>query len=85
MAEGFTLAEHMGRTYPSLFTYKCETCNGAGTMTCPHCQGYKVQMATAHNGFRLSQSTAVGKYVSLSRDDQVDACVSLMLDSSSRI
>ena len=61
LAEGFTLVEHMGRTYPQLFVYKCTHCNGAGTVTCPHCDGFKVKRATSHNGFRLSEQTPVGR------------------------
>jgi hypothetical protein len=61
VAEGFTLVEHMGRTYPQLFVYKCDHCNGAGTITCPHCKGFKVKKATSHNGFRLSDQTDIGR------------------------
>ena len=63
VAEGFTLVEHMGRTYPQLFVYKCDHCNGAGTVTCPHCNGLKVKKATSHNGFRLSDQTDIGRCV----------------------
>jgi hypothetical protein len=45
LAEGFTFMEHFCRTYPDLFTHKCEYCNGSGCMTCPRCQGYKDKAA----------------------------------------
>ena len=41
LAEGVTFADHFWRTYPSLFLHKCEACNGAGSVICPHCRGYK--------------------------------------------
>jgi hypothetical protein len=37
------MMEHFGRSYHLLFLHKCQHCNGAGTVTCPHCRGYKVR------------------------------------------
>ena len=59
--------EHFGRTYPQLMMHKCQHCNGAGTVICPHCQGYKVKKAASYNGFRLSEQTAVGRCVGVRR------------------
>ncbi|GAX79933.1 hypothetical protein CEUSTIGMA_g7373.t1 [Chlamydomonas eustigma] len=74
VAEGFTLLEHMGRTYPKLFVYKCQSCNGAGTKTCPHCHGFKIKKATSHNGFRLSEETTVGRLLSTAGTQECDQC-----------
>jgi hypothetical protein len=38
-----TFADHFVRTYPTLFLHKCNHCNGAGTVICPHCKGYKLR------------------------------------------
>lgn len=59
LAEGLTIADHFGRTYPHLFLHKCTTCNGAGSMICQQCKGYKLK-AGARGGsgigsFRLSE------------------------------
>lgn len=59
-AEGYVFMEHFGRTYPTIFMHKCQHCKGAGTVTCPHCNGYKVKRANPHT-FRLSEQTTVGK------------------------
>lgn len=47
LAEGLTFADHFWRTYPSLFLHKCEACNGAGSVICPSCKGYKLRSAAA--------------------------------------
>lgn len=41
LAQGYTFVEHFGRTYHQAFIHKCRDCNGAGTITCPECRGYK--------------------------------------------
>eukprot|EP00879_Flechtneria_rotunda_P029885 GHRR01032349.1.p1 GENE.GHRR01032349.1~~GHRR01032349.1.p1 ORF type:complete len:357 (+),score=99.80 GHRR01032349.1:257-1327(+) len=46
LVEGFTFLDHFGRTYPNLFIHKCKSCNGAGSVTCPHCHGYKLKQGT---------------------------------------
>jgi hypothetical protein len=54
LVEGFTFLDHFSRTYPNMFVHKCQHCNGAGSVTCPHCQGYKLkQGASAAAGLRL--------------------------------
>jgi hypothetical protein len=57
LVEGFTFLDHFGRTYPNMFVHKCQHCNGAGSVTCPHCQGYKLkQGASAAAGLRLGDA-----------------------------
>ena len=75
LAEGFTLAEHFGRTYPQLFLHKCDHCNGAGSVICPHCDGYKVKRATSYNGFRLSDNqTDIGRLLATAGTQECSHC-----------
>lgn len=74
LAEGFTLAEHFGRTYPHLFVFKCDHCNGAGAVTCPDCNGYKVKKASSFNGFRLSDQTDIGRLLAAAGTQECDHC-----------
>lgn len=55
LVEGFTFLDHFSRTYPNMFIHKCRHCNGAGSVTCPHCQGYKLKQGTSPAaGLRLA-------------------------------
>lgn len=53
LAEGFTFLEHTARVYPKLFLHKCQHCNGAGTLICPSCSGFKIRR---HLAGRISLS-----------------------------
>lgn len=50
LVEGFTFVDHFRRTYPSILVHKCQYCNGAGTVTCPHCGGFKLKQARTAAG-----------------------------------
>eukprot|EP00200_Dunaliella_tertiolecta_P002578 CAMPEP_0202351510 /NCGR_PEP_ID=MMETSP1126-20121109/8116_1 /ASSEMBLY_ACC=CAM_ASM_000457 /TAXON_ID=3047 /ORGANISM="Dunaliella tertiolecta, Strain CCMP1320" /LENGTH=564 /DNA_ID=CAMNT_0048943621 /DNA_START=107 /DNA_END=1800 /DNA_ORIENTATION=+ len=73
LAEGFTFAEHFGRTYKTIFMHQCEHCNGAGTVTCPHCHGYKVKRAHTH-AFRLQDQSGIGRILAKADMQECDHC-----------
>jgi DnaJ-class molecular chaperone len=51
------------RTYPKLFVHKCDHCNGAGTVTCPHCRGHKIKRSSMQHTLQMSsQQTEVGRW-----------------------
>ncbi|GFH31185.1 uncharacterized protein HaLaN_30172, partial [Haematococcus lacustris] len=55
-AEGLTLIDHTHRTLTQLMWHKCSHCDGAGVMTCGHCNGYKVKRAHPH-AFQLTEQS----------------------------
>jgi hypothetical protein len=73
MAEGYTFLQHFGRTYPSLFQDKCAHCNGAGIVTCPHCNGYKVKLVRPKT-FRLSAMTSLANVHSIPVQHDCEHC-----------
>lgn len=57
---GWNLWKHLQRHYLDIFRDSCAHCHGAGTVTCPHCSGFKIKR-TRPDGF-ASATLAGGKY-----------------------
>jgi hypothetical protein len=73
MAEGYTFLEHFGRTYHTLFQDKCHHCNGAGIVTCPHCNGYKTKTVRPKT-FRLSSMTTLANVYGMPAQQECEQC-----------
>ncbi|GBF90673.1 hypothetical protein Rsub_03245 [Raphidocelis subcapitata] len=76
LAEGLTLADHFCRTYPTMFLHKCASCNGAGSVICPNCKGYKLRGAreSGVGSFRLSSMVGPRRALSRGGAAECDRC-----------
>ncbi|KAL6763004.1 hypothetical protein V8C86DRAFT_462370 [Haematococcus lacustris] len=72
-AEGLTLIDHTHRTLTQLMWHKCSHCDGAGVMTCGHCNGYKVKRAHPH-AFQLTEQSKLSRLMATADLEECKYC-----------